>query len=191
MANMPDEIVLARMMTALDLEFERALHYHNEGYESDKDYVLPPCITRPVCAYSVFSAEASFNPTNYTTAKSQLSPFTETSQRPAILRRGLLYLTFDETPSPAMAVDPEDKEDLPVAKLDNPMWDEEQVLGSREYLYIHEIPRLATPPHTHSPYQQPHPHSLAKDFQTHHLSMLTKWKCPQNWKWMYWMVSQT
>ena len=31
-ANMPDEIVLARMMTALDMEFERALHYHDEGY---------------------------------------------------------------------------------------------------------------------------------------------------------------
>ena len=28
MNNMPDEIVLAKIMTALDLEFERALHYH-------------------------------------------------------------------------------------------------------------------------------------------------------------------
>ena len=27
--NMPDEIVLARIMTALDLEFKRALHYHD------------------------------------------------------------------------------------------------------------------------------------------------------------------
>ena len=24
-------------MTALDLEFERALYYHNEGYDSDND----------------------------------------------------------------------------------------------------------------------------------------------------------
>ena len=40
MTYMPDEIVLARMMTALDLEFVKALHYHNKGYKSDNDYVL-------------------------------------------------------------------------------------------------------------------------------------------------------
>ena len=37
MTNMPDEIVLARIMTPLDLEFEMALHYHDEGYDSDND----------------------------------------------------------------------------------------------------------------------------------------------------------
>ena len=31
MTYMWGEIILARMMTALDLEFERALHYHDEG----------------------------------------------------------------------------------------------------------------------------------------------------------------
>ena len=31
MANTSDEIVLARMMTTLDLEYERVLHYHDEG----------------------------------------------------------------------------------------------------------------------------------------------------------------
>ena len=41
MTYMPDKIVLARMMTALDLEFEKAMHYHNEGYQSDNDYGLP------------------------------------------------------------------------------------------------------------------------------------------------------
>ena len=40
MSNMPDEIDLARIMTALDLEFEGALHYHNEGYDNDNDYDL-------------------------------------------------------------------------------------------------------------------------------------------------------
>ena len=42
MIYMPDEIILARMMTTLDLEFKRALHYHDEGYESGSDYGLPP-----------------------------------------------------------------------------------------------------------------------------------------------------
>ena len=40
MANMPDEIVVGRMMTALDLEFKGALHNHDKGYESDNDYGL-------------------------------------------------------------------------------------------------------------------------------------------------------
>ena len=35
---MPDEIILPRMMTVLDLEFEKAMHYHDEGYESNNDY---------------------------------------------------------------------------------------------------------------------------------------------------------
>ena len=64
------------MMTILDLEFERALHYHDEGYESDNDYGLLPHITRLVHVYSVFSAEASFNLADYMAAKGQRSPFT-------------------------------------------------------------------------------------------------------------------
>ena len=31
MTNIPCEIVLARIMTVLDLEFESALHYYNKG----------------------------------------------------------------------------------------------------------------------------------------------------------------
>ena len=42
MIYMLDEIILARMMTAPDLEFEKAMHYSDEGYESDNDYGLPP-----------------------------------------------------------------------------------------------------------------------------------------------------
>ena len=48
MTYMPDEIVLARMMTTLDLEFEKAIHYHNEGYESDNDYGVLAQVMRPV-----------------------------------------------------------------------------------------------------------------------------------------------
>ena len=54
MANMPDEIILARMMTALDLKFERALYYHDQGYDSNNNYWLPSHITRPVHIYSMF-----------------------------------------------------------------------------------------------------------------------------------------
>ena len=42
--NMPDEIVLARIITSLDLEFERVLLYHAMDYDSDNDYDLPGSI---------------------------------------------------------------------------------------------------------------------------------------------------
>ena len=38
---MPDEVILVRMIVALDLKFEKAMYYHDEGYESDNDYGLP------------------------------------------------------------------------------------------------------------------------------------------------------
>ena len=50
---MMDEIVLARMMTALDLKFKKAMHYHDEGYNSDNDNGLPPQVMRSVHIYSV------------------------------------------------------------------------------------------------------------------------------------------
>ena len=59
MAYMPDEIILARMMTALDLEFKTASHNHDEGYASEKGYGLQPWITRPIPVYSIFTIENS------------------------------------------------------------------------------------------------------------------------------------
>ena len=41
------------MMTALDLEFEKALHYHDQGYEINNDYGLPAQVMRPVHIYSI------------------------------------------------------------------------------------------------------------------------------------------
>ena len=76
MTYMLDKIILARMMMFLDLEFERALHYRDEGYESDNDYGLLPQITRPICVYSVFTTNASFNPADFTTAQHLISTFT-------------------------------------------------------------------------------------------------------------------
>ena len=61
MMYMLDEIILARIMTTLDLEFKSALHYHNEKYESNNDYGLPPQITGPIHVYSVFTTQASFD----------------------------------------------------------------------------------------------------------------------------------
>ena len=40
MIYMPVEIIFERIMTAL--EFVKAMHYHDEGYEHDNDYGFPP-----------------------------------------------------------------------------------------------------------------------------------------------------
>ena len=97
---MPDEITLARIMTALDLEFERALHYHEEGYESDNDYELPSQVMRPLHVYSVSTTEASFNPADYKVAHCPISPFTPMPSRDELpfCQRVCWCLTFDETP---------------------------------------------------------------------------------------------
>ena len=62
------------MMTALDLEFEKAMHYHDEGYESNNDYGLPPWVMRPVCIYSGFTSKASYNPAEYIVTQCPISP---------------------------------------------------------------------------------------------------------------------
>ena len=73
MTCMLDEIVLARMMTAIDLEFKKAMHYHDEGYESDNNYGLPSQVMRPVHIYLVYMTKASFIQLN-TRKHSTLSP---------------------------------------------------------------------------------------------------------------------
>ena len=63
------------MMTALDLEFEKAMHYHDEGYESDNDYGLQLQIMKPIQVYSIFTNEASFDPADFTTTQCPIPPF--------------------------------------------------------------------------------------------------------------------
>ena len=65
MTNMHDEIVLARIMTTLDSESERALQYHEKGYDNDNDYALPGTFMRHVHIYLVSMSEASLNPVDY------------------------------------------------------------------------------------------------------------------------------
>ena len=47
MTYIPDETVLARMMTTLHLEFEKAMHYHSDGCESDNNWHLTFSETPP------------------------------------------------------------------------------------------------------------------------------------------------
>ena len=85
MTNMPDEIVLASTMTAVDLEFKRALHYHDKGYDSRNDYGLSDPIMRPVCIYLVSTTKASFNSTDYKGTQYATSPLTPRPPRDKLL----------------------------------------------------------------------------------------------------------
>ena len=147
------KIILARIMTTLDLEFEIAFHNHEKGYKSNNDYGLPPQITRPIHIYSVFTTEASFNPADFTIAQHPISLFTPRHPRSLPFCKGVhQHLTFNETP-PLMPETDYDEEALPTADLDDPVWEEELVPDSREYLCIHDISWLATSTPPHSPYQ--------------------------------------
>ena len=76
MTYIPDKIVLERMMTTLDLEFEKAMHYHDKGYESDNDYGVQSQVMWPVCIFSVFTTDASFNLAEYKETQCTISTFT-------------------------------------------------------------------------------------------------------------------
>ena len=76
MIYMLDDVNKARMMVVLDLEFEKAIHHHDEGYESYNDYGLPPQVTKPIHIYSFFTTKASFDPAEFTITQCPISPFT-------------------------------------------------------------------------------------------------------------------
>ena len=74
MTHVPDEIVLARMMTALDFEFNKAIDYHDGVYQNDKYYRQLPQVMRSVHIHSVFTTEASFNLADYKETQQTISP---------------------------------------------------------------------------------------------------------------------
>ena len=90
------------MMTALDVEFEKALHYHDEAYKSDEEYGLPTQVMRPVHIYSVSTTEASFNLAEYKQVQHAISSFMPRQPRDNMpFCEGVCqHLTFDETPPP-------------------------------------------------------------------------------------------
>ena len=73
---MPDAFVLARMLTVLDLKFEKAMHYHDEGFESNNNCGLPTQVKRPVPHLFGFTTETSYNPAECMVTQCPISPFT-------------------------------------------------------------------------------------------------------------------
>ena len=155
MIYIPDEIILVRMMTASDLQIMKAIHYHNEGYDSDNDYGLLPCVMRPIDIYLVFTTRASFDLAEFITTQHLIPPLTPRCPRSLPFWEGVCQcLAFKEMPL-ATEEDSDDKEDVQTADLDDPVWSKEPVPDSQGYLCIHEIPRPAITPN--QPLPQPIP----------------------------------
>ena len=84
-------------------------------------------------------------------------------------------LIFNETPPPMPEVDSGDEEYLPTVDLDDPVWSEEPVPDSQEYLCIHQIPRPATPPLQPNQVEMP----PSKNNQQPDPYNLIKWRSPR------------
>ena len=98
MSFMPDEIISSRMIAALDLEFEKTLHYHDERYECNNHYGLLPQVMRHIRVYSAFITKASFDPANFTTTQCQISPFIPSCPSLQFQEGVCWHLAFKEMP---------------------------------------------------------------------------------------------
>ena len=149
MTNMPDEIVFGRIMIAGDFEFERALHYHNEGYDSDNDYDLSSPFMRPVHIYLVLMTEASLNPMDYRWAQSHTFPSTARQPRDGLPLYQVVgqQFTFCETPTSVMDSDDDEEEDFPTVELNDQVWSEEPIPDRQCQSITGHTPRPTNPPH--------------------------------------------
>ena len=136
--------VLARMMTAMDLEFEKSMHYHDEEYECDNNYEPQLQVMIPVHIYLVFTTEASFNLGEYKETQQTISTLMPRQPESLAFCEGVCqHLTFDGMPPQMPEVDFHNVEYLLTADIDGLEWSEEPVPDRWEYLYIHKIPRPA------------------------------------------------
>ena len=115
---------------ALEIEFERALQFHDEGYESSDDYGLPKLLIRSAHIYSVSSsAETSYNPADYQESPTPTSQST-VKQRPVefpLHQAVCRWLTVSDIPLLAADSDSNTEEDFPTVALNDPVWYKEPI----------------------------------------------------------------
>ena len=123
------------------------MHYHDEGYEKDNDYGVPPEVMRSVCIYAVFTTELSFNLADYKETQCTIFPFMPRWPRSLPFHEEVCWhLTFDQMPSLMTEIDSDDEEYFSTAELDDHVWSKDPVPDSQENLCINEIPRPVSPP---------------------------------------------
>ena len=128
----PDQNLLATFILALQIEFERTLYLHDEGYKTSDDYDLPQPLHKYTCIYAVPSvAEVSFDPTGYkgSTIPAFPSMLKERQAEPSLHWVVCRHLNFDDLLPPAVNSGDDVEEDFPTAPLDDSVWSEEPILN--------------------------------------------------------------
>ena len=139
------------LLLSLEIEFERGLYLHGEGYNTDPNYDLPQLLQRTTHIYVVPSTtKASFDPLSSQRGTASIllstptgrvagSPFYKTAQK---------CLNFNNMPLPIMECDNVDEEEeyFPKAPLDDAVWSGE-LIPERD-LYIHMAPKKSEASYT-------------------------------------------
>ena len=131
-AHIPDQMLLAILMLALEIESERMLYLHNEGSETGDDYGLPQPLNKSIYIYSVLSlAKDSFSFTDYqkpmiSTSLLNLKWRQVKSTLHLLVHRQLNFNNLH--PSSVDSCDDAEK-NIPTAPLDDPVRSKEPILG--------------------------------------------------------------
>ena len=142
-------------MTALDLEFERAPHNHNEGYDSDNDYDLPGPFIRPVHIYLISTTEDSLHSSDYRRTQGTTSPSTQkwTKERVAPMLSSLLMINLQWETLIRNGLW-QWRRIFSTAELNDPVYSEEP-LPDRQWLCIHLLLHSSITGHTLGPATPP------------------------------------
>ena len=139
-ANSPDKVLCSTFILALEVNFELALHQHNEGYDTDNIYDLPPMPKRTACIQAVITTNmSSIDPSGSHGGAVSIPPSTLTGEIGGLLfyRSAQKCLNFNDMPPTIMEFDDQDEEEeyFLRASLDDEVWTEKPVPESN--LCIH------------------------------------------------------
>ena len=134
-------------MLALEIEFEKGLYLHDEGYDTVVNSDLLQPLKKSTHIYTVpLVAETSFDPMSYQI--SIIPTFLSTPKgRPVepwlhwVVSR---LLKFNDLPLPAVDSNNNIEEDFPTAPLDDSVWSEEPKPEICAFTWLWENQRLVT-----------------------------------------------
>ena len=161
-ANRPDKVLHSTYLLALEVEFKLALHLHNEGYDTDNIYDLPPMFKRTAHIHVVTSKnEGSFKPSDSQGGAVSIPLSTSTGRTAGSPFYRSAWKHIDDMPLPIMECNDEEEEYFPTATMDDSVWS--KVPKPERDLCIHMAQRcqkLATPPMTTTYPQEPIPEAV-------------------------------
>ena len=135
-AYTPDQHVLATFILALEINFERALYLHDEGYKTGDDYDLPHPLRKSTHIYVEPSVViASLNPMDY--QNQWYPPLCQTpKQRPEESPLHWGWLNLNKSPLSALDSDDYVEGNFPTAPLDDLVCSKEPILDRDLCIHI-------------------------------------------------------